>query len=170
MLAVLGWASVSMGATVDGTIVTNVASVTYSTTFVPQVGSGYSVSYASTALVLVQDPCIDLKKFANPTEQAPGQVVTFTIWVVNCSKSASAFDVWVADKLPANTSYRTPSYASSGSIGPWWNYYSTDNEATYLGGEMPDGTPANGITWVGYWLEGLAIGASAYVSYQVTVQ
>lgn len=156
-------------ATVEGTIVSNVVSATYSTTAVPGIGSGYAVTYSATARVLAQDPCIDIQKFAEPAlGQVSGEVVTFRIWVINCSASASAFNIFVYDQLPLNTDY----FGSWGSEPPgdWGNAWSwTGVDGPYTAGNMPS-VSATGNEWLRYKLSRLGPNKSAWVSYQVSIQ
>ena len=103
VLAAAGWlgaGSAARAATADGTLITNVACATFSSLGVP-----FAVSYCATAYAIVQNPCVALQKVANPTVQATGGTVTFTLWAVNCSASVSAFNVTVTDRLPDNVTY-----------------------------------------------------------------
>lgn len=154
-------------ATADGTIITNTVSATYSTTFTPGPGSGYSVSYSATARVVAQDPCIDIKKYAEPPGQVVGEIATFRIWVINCSVSASAFNITVYDKLPLDT-YYAQGYMSYPSA-EWTNAYNLDGGTIYIDGEMNAGL-VTGLESVRYYLPRLGINKSAWVSYQVTIQ
>lgn len=118
----------SAAPTADGTLITNVACAT----FMAAGGQGFAVSYCVTAIVRVDSPCIALQKIANPTVQSSGGTVTFTIYVVNCSCTNSAFNITVTDRLPDNMSYSgnyagvplgfggtfTP-YSSSTNANPW---------------------------------------------------
>lgn len=157
-------------ATVEGTVITNVVSATFSTTFVPGLGSGYSVSYAATARVLTQDPCLIINKFAEPeVGQVSGEVVTFRIWVYNCSNSASAFNINVYDQLPLNTTYLG---LSSAEPSPDW---ATGNSVTgvdgpYTWADMDSPTYATGQEYFRFRLSRLGFNKSAWVAYEVTIQ
>ena len=94
----LGVGQKACAATSDGTLITNVASATFSTASLNQ----YFVSYNATATVLVQNPCVTLIKTPDVTVQAAGGSVTYNLWVVNCSPNTSAFNITVTDKLPDN--------------------------------------------------------------------
>jgi len=110
--------------TVDGTLITNVASGTYSSAS----RIGFIVSYPVTAYVLVQNPAVWIWKTASPTLQAPGGDVTFTACVKNQSAYVSAFNVTVTDVLPIGFDFRAMSSIwpaswvitnANGLAGPW---------------------------------------------------
>ncbi len=125
-------------ATVDGTIITNIACATYMG-FAG--GLGFKVSYCATQTVLVANPCINLYKSSNPTQQSAGGTVTFTLYVVNCSCTVSAWNVTVTDRLPDNMSYNNPpapAFWNGGSGGTWSPFMSSDN-VTYAAGSPPAG-------------------------------
>jgi len=152
--------------TSDGSLITNIASATYQVVSGGAVVvAGYNVSYAATRTVLIQDPCLLLQKTATPTQQSPGALVTFSICIVNCSLTGSAFGVTITDRLPTNMGYSTPSYASWG--GLWVNSSSPD-QVTWTAGEPPVGQ--NAPFYMRWVLPGvLGIGRSACISYQASV-
>lgn len=87
--------------TSEGTLITNVAVATYAASdFTP-----YTVSFSSTATVLVANPSLSISKVANPTIECAGGTITFCIYVKNNSAYTSAFNVYVTDKIPTNISY-----------------------------------------------------------------
>ncbi len=118
---------VSAAPTADGTLITNVACATFQAAG----GQGFAVSYCVTAIVRVDSPCIALQKIANPTVQSSGGTVTFSIYVVNCSCTNSAFNIMVTDRLPDNMSY-SGNYAgiALGFPGTWTPYQSSVNTGT----------------------------------------
>ena len=131
----------ALAATVDGTLITNIACATFQGFAGPQ---SFSVSYCATRTVLVQNPCINLVKTSNPTQQSSGGTVTFTLYVVNCSCVVSAWNVQITDRLPDNVSW-SDNWANwnGGSGGTWTPYTSSDN-VTYGAGQ-----PTIGQTSVG---------------------
>ena len=155
-----------VASTSDGSLITNIASATFQVVSGGAVVvAGYTVSYAATRTVLIQDPCLLLRKAANPTQQVPGSSVTFTVCIVNCSLTGSAFGVTITDQLPTNMTYLAPSYSSWG--GLWVNSSSPD-QVTWTAGEAPNGQAAPFyLRWV---LPGvLGIGKSACITYAASV-
>ncbi len=165
----IGWlAGAASAATTDGAIITNAVSATYSTTFTPGPGSGYAVSYSATARVLAQDPCIQINKVADPANQVSGGVVTFRIWVVNCSASGSAFNIMVYDMIPLNTTKEAASFSASPPTD-WLNAVSTTGiDGPYLFDDPV--MVGDGNNWIRSRLSRLGPNKSAWVSYQVTIQ
>ena len=152
--------------TSDGAIVTNVASATFNAVY----AGAFAVSYASTATVLIANPCINLRKDVSPSVQAAGGTLTFRLWVVNCSPYASAFNVSIIDKIPDNVGYNTDivatgSWSPSG-LGVWSQYESTNGTA-WAAGPPPVGqvTPY----YLRFILSLLGPGKSAYVQYGVNI-
>jgi len=177
MLAV--WALVAIGmaispgsasaATADGTLITNVACATFSAN--PAGTAGYAVSYCATATVLIRNPCIALQKIANPTAQASGGDVTFTLWVVNCSPTSSAWNILVTDRMPDNTAYENPSFVSwpgNATPGVWQANYSSNNTTWSALGTQP-GAAQGAPYYLRYTLDILGPGKSAFASFQVTI-
>ena len=126
LIAMLAASGPAWGMTTDGTMITNVATSTYSTTS----GMGWVVSYSVTALAWVANPCMSLQKTATPASQASGNSVTYTIWVINCSCTSSAFNVTVTDRLPDNAGFGASGVDwNGGSGGTWYRTYSSDGVA-----------------------------------------
>jgi len=152
--------------TSDGAIVTNVASATFNA----QYPGAFVVSYASTATVLVANPCITLRKDVSPSVQAAVGTLTFRLWVVNCSPYASAFNVSIIDKLPDNVGFNTDIVAT-GSWSPSglgvWSQYESLNGTAWAAGAPPVGqvTPY----YLRFILSLLGPGKSAYVQYGVNI-
>ena len=77
-----------------------------------------------------------VRKTASPDPVAPGELLTFTIEVLNCANSAEATNVVVTDPLPAGTIFQStsqisgPAATSFGESGGVW-------EATF--DSLPDG-------------------------------
>jgi len=165
VLAGCGLAGRAGATTADGTLVTNVATATFAA---PYPGA-FAVSYASTATVLIANPCINLQKTVTPSIQAAGGTLTFRLWVINCSPYASAFNVSVIDKIPDNVAFTTP-MASAGSWtngpGAWAGY------GSLLGTAWAAGEPLAGqVTpyYLRYILSLLGPNKSAYVQYGVNI-
>lgn len=157
-------------ATAEGTVITNVVSATYSTVATPEPGSGYSVSYSATAQVLTQDPCININKFSDPAGgQVAGEVVTFRIWVYNCSASASALNILIYDQIPLNTTKSAATYNYDPPTDWQIGYSTTGPDGPYTIGTDPE-LDGNGLNWLRCRLSRLGPNKSAWVAYQVTIQ
>ena len=147
----------------DGTLVTNVACATYMSAS----GAGFAVSYCATAILNIQNPCVALQKVANPTAQASGGTVTYTIWVVNCSCTGSAFNINVTDRLPDNVAMNQDLGRWNGGSGGNFYVSSGSNNTTWainapLAGQA---TPY----YLRYVLDQLGPCKSAFVSFAVSV-
>ena len=118
-------------ATADGVMITN----TVMATFGSPGGVGFTVSYCATRPVQVQNPCVSLLKTSNPTAVAAGGTMTYTLWVVNCSPFASAFNLAVADRLPENVAYDAfrGGWAGAGAPVGTWSQQSGSNGSTWAG-------------------------------------
>ena len=162
LLALTGKEAYAM--TTDGTLITNVACATY----MGASGGGFSVSYCATIVITLINPCIALQKLANPTVQSSGGTVTYTIWVVNCSCTNSAFNITVTDRLPDNVSYDAwRGQWNGGSGGTWTASYSPNNASPWTAGN-----PSAGQTspfYLRFALNLLGPCASAMETYSVTV-
>lgn len=103
----------------SGAVLTNIASCTFATApTAPYV----EVSYQVTAKVWVQNPVVVPTKTATPTLQAAGSEVTFQVCVENTSATASAFNVFVNDRLPDNMEWAglaTTYWNNSNPAGTW---------------------------------------------------
>ncbi len=156
-------AGAAAGMTTDGTMITNVASSTYGSTS----GMGFTVTYCVTALTWVANPCLGLQKTGYPVSQASGNSVTYTIWVVNCSCTGSAFNVSITDRLPDNVGFGAAGAAwNGGSGGTWYPASGADNVNWTVG------TPSAGQTapyYLRFSLNLLGPCKSAMESYTVTV-
>ena len=164
-LALLVTPRLASATTADGTLVTNVACATFAT-----VSPGkFAVSYCSTAIVFIANPCINLQKTVTPSIQSAGGTLTFRLWVINCSPYASAFNVSVIDKVPDNVMFNTGfGVAGSWTAGPGvWSAYMSSDGAAWAGGEPPAGqvTPY----YLRYILSLLGPSKSAYVQYGVNI-
>ena len=93
-------ARVAGAATADGTLITNVACMTYGSV---TVDCNFTASYCVTATVLVVNPNIQINKSASPSIECSGSTVTFCIWVANASAYTSAFNVHVIDIIPGSS-------------------------------------------------------------------
>lgn len=89
----------------DGSLLTNIASVSYSSVAANNIG--FYISYLVTAPVLVMVPGLALTKSSSPTITSSGNNVSFTIWVQSTSTSSSAFGVVITDKLPDNMTWNS---------------------------------------------------------------
>lgn len=90
-----------MGATPEGTLLTNVASAT----FWSVQGTYYTPTFNVTATVLVVGPSVQIRKVGTPGMECPGATVTFCLWVMNASYYTSAFNVVLNDELPDLLAY-----------------------------------------------------------------
>ena len=161
LLATMGKEASAM--TADGTLVTNVACATYMSAS----GAGFAVSYCVTTPFRVDNPCLALQKAANPTAQASGGLVTYTIWVLNCSCSGSAFNINVTDRLPDNVVMGTNQTPWNGGSGGNWFASSGSNNTTWA-----VNAPAQGQAtpyYLRYVLDQLGPCRSAYASFTVSV-
>jgi uncharacterized repeat protein (TIGR01451 family) len=98
ILLLLGAGSVR-AATADGTLITNVACMTYGSIMS---NCNFTATYCVTATVLVVNPNIQINKSASPSIECSGSTVTFCIWVANASAYTSAFNVHVIDIIPGS--------------------------------------------------------------------
>ncbi len=117
-----------------GVVLTNLASCTFATA--PTNTPAISVSYGVTATVLVQNPVVVPSKTATPTLQAAGSEVTFQVCVVNTSATASAFNVFVNDRLPDNMEWAglaTTYWNNSNPAGTWSESSSSVFPGPYVG-------------------------------------
>ena len=119
-------------ATVDGTLITNIATATCAGF---SVGLGFTVSYTATRTVLVQNPCINLVKTSSPTVQSAGGTVTFTLYVVNCSCVVSAWNVQITDRLPDNVAWSDNWANWNGGSGGTWSPFTSSDNVTYGAGQ-----------------------------------
>jgi len=99
ILLLLGAGSVR-AATADGTLITNVACMTYGSIMS---NCNFTATYCVTATVLVVNPNIQINKSASPSIECSGSTVTFCIWVANASAYTSAFNVHVIDIIPGSS-------------------------------------------------------------------
>ena len=151
------------GATADGVMITN----TVCATFGSAGGVGFQVSYCATRPVQVQNPCISLLKTTTPTAVAAGGTMTYTLWVVNCSATASAFNVNVTDRMPENVAMDLFRGGWPGISAGTWSQSSGSNGTTWAGG-----VPAAGQTtpyFLRFSLDLLGPNRSAMQTYSVTV-
>jgi len=165
VMASLGVAGSTNAATADGTLVTNVATATFATAST----MGFAVSYGASAYVLIANPCVSLLKVPNVTVQSAGGTVTYTLWVVNCSPTTSAFNVTVTDKLPDNVAYDA---ARGNWNGGSWGTLSTWTSATGVPTAYANVPPAAGqVTpfYMRYLLDQLGPNRSAFLSYSVVI-
>lgn len=165
ILLLAGWPGRASAMTADGTLVTNAATITCMSSN----GLGFSVSFALTATVVVNNPCIAGQKLTNPTAQSAGGLLTYTIWVVNCSCMSSAFNATVTDRLPDMVAMSNPSPTSwNGNSGGVWYNSNSANSATWAAG-----APAVGQTtacYLRFVLDQLGPCRSAYVAFTVSLQ
>ncbi len=150
---------------VDGTLMYNAVSATYHG--VSGIGAPYSVTYNATAQIVVSCPVISLRKYSNITVQNVGGAVTFFLCALNDSSQASAFNVTLRDRMPANVAWL-------GDYGTWGaafsqELYSTDG-VTYSG-DLVGSPPTAGASplWF-YWALTIGPERSACIQYAVTVQ
>jgi len=151
-------------ATADGVMITN----TVCATFGSPGGVGFTVSYCATRPIQLQNPCISLQKVSTPTAVAAGGTMTYTLWVVNCSPFASAFNVLIADRLPENVGYDAWRGSWPGvSAGTWVRSRGPDGVNWQAGSDPPVGqaTPY----YLRFALDMLGPNRSAMQMYSVTV-
>lgn len=161
---------VARAATTDGTLLTNIASASFST--MPNNSIGFNVSYMGSAYVLVMVPGLAVSKQASPTVSTSGNDVTFTIWAVNTSVSSSAWGVVITDKLPDNTLWDSATFTnwwnpSGGVPAGWFLSWSTNAGASWTAG-VP--TVGQGVPlWLKFTTTVLSPGFSGFVSYNAKV-
>lgn len=156
---------VAGAATVDGAMITNAASVTYSY----PIGTAYTVSYCATVAALVVNPCTRVAKAVAPTVVQSGGKLTYEIRVESCSARTSSFDVTATDRLPDDTAYAGNYEAWAGSLpGAQWSVRRSPDGAAWSDGEPPVGQAAP--YYLRWRLDGLPIGGSAYVRFAVRVR
>ncbi|MEK7477646.1 MAG: hypothetical protein AAB152_18660 [Candidatus Coatesbacteria bacterium] len=148
----------------DGTMITNVACITY----MSSIGMGFSVSFCmtSTALIL-PPPCITAQKIVTPSLQASGGLMTFRIWVINCSCFSSAFNITMTDRLPDNVTMGTNQAPWNGGSGGSWYAASGSNNTTWAVNPplVGQGVPY----YLRYVLDQLGPCRSAFASFTVSV-
>jgi uncharacterized repeat protein (TIGR01451 family) len=168
MLAALGLLAatgrVVQAMTADGTLITNVACATYMSAS----GQGFAVSYCVTARIQIANPCLALQKIANPTTQASGGTVTYTVWVVNCSCDNSAFNINVTDRLPDMVAMDAARGTWNGESGGNWTAASGSNNTTWAANVPLAGQVAP--YFLRYVLDQLGPCKSAFVAFSVSVQ
>jgi uncharacterized repeat protein (TIGR01451 family) len=165
MVCLLGAGRV-LATTADGTMITNVATATFAT---PSLAGPYAVSYNASAYVMVQNPCIGIRKDPNVTTQSAGGTVTYTLWVVNCSPVTSAFNITVTDKLPDNVTFDSQrGNWNGGSGGTWVPSTSPNGSAPWANGAYP---PVGQTTpfYMRFVLDQLGPTKSAMIAYSVVV-
>jgi len=108
-----------------------------------------------------------LTKVANPTTQAAGGTVTFSLWVVNCSADASAFNVSVTDRLPDNAGFDATQGEWPGLSGGTWSRQNGSNGSTWAVGNPTAGQTA--AWYLRFVLSQLGPNRSAYAAFSVTV-
>ncbi len=153
--------------TADGALLTN----TVSATVQPYIGvpTG-TVTYSSYATVMVCTPTISLYKRASMTILGAGGTVEFCIEVRNQSSCASAFNLRVSDRLPADLSY-LPGFKrywinGASSIVDW---FWIDVPGIWVG---PNSTPnADVVAPLMAWeIDMVAMGGTGYICYRATVR
>jgi len=152
--------------TADGTMITNVATATFAT---PSLAGPYAVSYNASAYVMVQNPCVAIRKDPNVTTQSAGGTVTYTLWVVNCSPVTSAFNITITDKLPDNVTYDQPRGNWNGGSGGTWTSWESATGATNA---WVQATPPSGQAtpyYLRFLLDQLGPAKSAMIAYSVVV-
>jgi len=160
MMAMLGWVvgvRTAGAATADGTLITNVACMTYGSV---ADACNFAATYCVTTTVLVVNPNVQISKSASPSIECSGSTVTFCIWVTNASAYTSAFNVHVIDIIPGaagvmayvpgQTTTNVP-WSPGGAVQlgygaqPPWNGFFTQ----YWAAECPAGqTGPYAIRWV----------------------
>jgi len=114
VLAVLGTVSIPRpvrATTVEGSLLTNLASMTLSSAE----RTVWDVTYCATARVLVVVPVIQLQKRASAPTSCSGETVTFCIYAVNTSPYTSAFNISLDDVLSTMMVY----VGASGTTNTW---------------------------------------------------
>lgn len=150
---------------VDGTLLDNAVSATFHG--VSGVSVQYTVSYNATAEIMVSCPVVSLRKYSSITIQNVGGAVTFVLCALNDSAQASAFNVTLRDRMPANVAW-------AGDYGTWGaafgdELYSTDG-VTYAG-DLSASPPSAGAAplWF-FWSLTIGPTGSACIQYAVTIQ
>jgi len=124
----------------DCGMITNIASVTYTST----VGVQKVISWNVTAMVMVASPSLIVDKRATPTLQGAGGTVTFCINFQNLSYCASAIDVTIWDKVPDSMNYVPASFQE------WTNGTGTVDSA--FGAASPPNTVGEPAAFGQYYL------------------
>jgi len=156
---------VARGATADGVLITNCVSASFS---LPG-NFKFWVSYCATGTVLVQNPCMQMTKYAMPAMQAVGGTVTYQVYVRNCSLTLTSYNVTVEDVFPANMGYVNPSYLAvawggTPTVTPGYN------NGAWVGGEPANGSTSatiNRLRWI--VTPSMAPLASVMVEFRMTV-
>ena len=154
------------GMTAEGTLITNLASGTFTTT----AGTANTISYGVTATVVVAQPMVMLQKTAAPTLQSVAGTVTFCITFSNASRYASAFSVQVFDLLPTNMRFidwGTPGNWVDDPTGITQDYWN-GGTASWQMGQPPAGS-ANATSAFRWNVPVLGPGRSGYVCYRASV-
>jgi uncharacterized repeat protein (TIGR01451 family) len=83
--------------TADGTVITNMCSITFMSAY----GGTYAVSYSMTAQAIVMGPGpLLVGKTVSPTSMGAGGTLTYCISITNADPVDSAFNVHVIDIIP----------------------------------------------------------------------
>lgn len=172
--------------TAVGSVLTNLASATFSS--LPQPGVAFPYTWTeiddndvdtgvlgtSHHVHVLEPPMIGLVKMASPTLVSPGETVEYTICAENLSPTLSAFNIIIRDWLPDNTGYeQIPDPPSNWSWvltagSAWSRSHSGTGAEPYTGGEPGAGqTPTYYLKWR---LDMLGPSDSACVTFRVTIQ
>ena len=165
LIALLASGSAS-ALSICGSMLTNTISVTFGSN--PAGSVPFTVSYNSSASVLINCPVITVSKTATPTLQTAGQTVVFRVWVANTSPWFSAFNVAVIDRLPDNMEW-------AGVATTYWTnmpapVWAEGSSATYPGPYA--GSPLSGQDYPYYmrWtLDLLGPGKSGFLEFQARI-
>jgi len=151
--------------TSDGTVITNIATITLNTT----AGAPLTVSYCATATALVLNPCAKILKSVSPTTQSAAGTLTYRVWIASCSDAVSSFNVTVTDRLPSNVLYADSYVVWNGlTAGASWSVYRSSDNVSYSAGEPNVGQASPYyLRWI-YSLMGP--NKSAYIEYAVKIQ
>lgn len=161
-LLTLGRGALAASAT-DGTLITNVASASYQSA----AGLQFWVTYNATQWVLVSNPCVALTKRATPTQQSSGGVVTFELCVINCSSSASSFNINVYDRLPDWMGTIEATVFSQWPASPVWTPW---NNSAYAGAYNAGLPASQAAPWyLRFNLTMLGIGQSSCMTWRASV-
>ena len=153
--------------TAAGSLVTNFASVTFSSI---DAYPFFHYENATTEIWIVEPPIIVMTKQATPTLMSPGDVVTYEVCAFNRSWNFSAMNITVNDWLPDNTGYE-PTVANwnwVNTAGATWTRSYSGDDSTYVVGEPAVGqVPAQYFKW---FLDILGPRDSGCVTFKVTIQ
>ena len=165
LLALLIMAGRAQAVTMCGSLLTNTVSATFGSA--PAGTVPFTVSYNTSATVLINCPIIIVSKTATPTLQTAGQTVVFRIWVANTSPYFSAFNVAVIDRLPDNMEWESGyTYWTNMPAPVWASGWASGYAGPYAGTPLLGQDPSCYMRWT---LDLLGPGKSGFVEFTARI-